>query len=72
MTEMLLVDVSNWTPNVTYDEGLKLCEKLGLIETLTHGEHDYGRLTQTGINVLRVLMVMAGHAADPKNTLKGS
>ena len=72
MTEGRLVDLAAWTPDISYDDGLALCERLKLIELLQHGDHGYGRLTQTGVNVLHTLLQMAGHASYPENILKGS
>ena len=72
MTDARVVDLSNWQPDVSYDEGLQICKGLGLIELVQHGEHDYGRLTQTGINVFMTLMQMAGNASFPENMLKTS
>jgi len=72
MKEASIVDMSNWQPDCTYDEGLVLCEKLGLTEMMWHGDNDYGRLTQTGVNVLYTLMQMAAFAANPNNVLKES
>ena len=68
---MTMIDISSWTPDISYDEALDLCEQLGLIERLKHGGEDYGRPTQKGINVLITMMRLAGYAADPTNVLKG-
>lgn len=68
----VVVDLSGWTADITYNEGLVLCEQLKLIEQLRHGDVDYGRLTQTGINVLATLMQLGVHASYPENRLKGS
>jgi hypothetical protein len=65
-----IVSLENYQPDVTYTEALKLCEELGLLETVMHGEHEYGRLTQRGINVATCLMKFLTHTADPNNILK--
>lgn len=65
-----VVDLSDFRPTISYDDALKLCQELGLIEVIQHGEHDYGRLTQKGINVFNALMLMMSHTASPENILK--
>jgi hypothetical protein len=67
-----IVDMSNWQSDISYREGLDLCEQLGLIERLRHGGEEYGRPTQQGINVLVTMMQLAGFASHPENILKSS
>ena len=69
---LVAIDLSEWTADRSYVECLKLCEKLKLIKSVKHGEHEYGRLTQTGINVFRCLLRMATNAANPENILRQS
>jgi hypothetical protein len=56
--------------DISYDDCLLLCHELGLIEMIKHGEHDYGRITQKGHNVLNALLRMAMNSADPANVLR--
>ena len=64
------IDLSDFKADIPYDDALKLCQELGLIEIVWHGKHDYGRLTQKGINVMNAMMVMISHTASPENILK--
>ena len=66
----VIVDLSDFRPDISYDDALKLCKELGLIEIVQHGEHDYGRLTQKGINVFNAMMMMVSYTAFPENILK--
>lgn len=72
----MMIDLSAWKVSQTFDKRMKLCLQLGLIETLQHGQYDYVRLTQKGVNVFQTLMHLAKCAAlaeiDPENKLKGS
>jgi hypothetical protein len=68
--EMRAVDMSGWAADISYDECLALCAELGLVETLQHGEHEYARVTQNGINVMNALMRLAIYASDPNNKLR--
>ena len=47
------------SPTMPPEECIALCEEMGLIERMTHGEHDYVRFTKTGYNVLAGLMEIA-------------
>jgi len=67
-----VIDLTEWTPDLGYEDCLKLCEELGLIETIQHGDYKYGRPTQKGINVLTTMMRLAQFASDPENILKKS
>jgi len=72
MGEPRAVDLSDWKPDKSYDECLRICEQLKLIETVQHGEHEYGRITQTGVNVMHTLMQLASYSVYPENALKRS
>ena len=67
-----VIDLSEWTPDMDYEDCLKLCEELGLLETVQHGPHQYGRLTQKGINIFTAMMHLANYASYPENHLKKS
>jgi hypothetical protein len=58
-------------PNKSYEDCIDECERLGLIERMSHGENDYIRYTQLGHNVLSALMTIAGDI-DIDDTLKAS
>jgi hypothetical protein len=62
----------NLSPDIKYDEALKLCESLGLIETVKHGDHQYGRLTQKGVNTFVTLLRMMHLRSFPELALKES
>jgi len=47
------------SPTLSEEACVDLCETLGLIERMTHGEYDYIRFTETGYNVLAGLMTLA-------------
>jgi hypothetical protein len=47
-------------PNKSYDDCIEECVRLGLIETMQHGDNDYIRYTQLGHNVLSALVTIAG------------
>jgi hypothetical protein len=68
----IVLDISDLLPDKSYDECLQICKDLGLIEIVRHGLHDYGRFTQTGINVWWVLLRLLDNRSDPKNLLKQS
>jgi hypothetical protein len=70
MTVLARVDMSGCQPDAPYPERLKQCEEMGLIETVMHGEHEYGRMTQRGINVFRTLNTLMNHRLNPENELK--
>jgi hypothetical protein len=72
MTDKIILDLDGLTPDRSYNACLKQCEKLGLIEKIKHGDHEYGRATQLGVNALCVLLQMASNAQEPKNRLKES
>ena len=67
---MRTIDVGMWKVTITFEDGMKLCEQLKLVETMQHGDADYSRFTQKGINVLATLtelmrqMAEAGDAGD--------
>jgi hypothetical protein len=64
------IDLTDYLPDKSYDECLQLTKDLGLIEVVQHGPHDYGRLTQNGINVFNVLLRLLEYRTDPNNRLK--
>ena len=66
MTEETIV----WSPDKSYDECLEICRELGLIEIVQHGEHTYGRINQSGVNVFFALMQMMQNSSNPENKLK--
>jgi hypothetical protein len=43
---------------------MKLCEQLKLVETMQHGDADYSRFTQKGVNVLATLTELMGQMAE--------
>jgi hypothetical protein len=43
-------------PTLSYDECIELCEKLGLVETMQHGDKHYIRYTEDGVNALAGLI----------------
>ena len=59
------------SPSKSYDDCIDECERLGLIERMSHGDADYIRYTQLGHNVLSALMTIAGDL-DIDDTLKAS
>ena len=48
-------------PTISYEDCIALCEKLGLVETMSHGDNDYIRYTENGVNVLAGLVGMQAH-----------
>jgi len=60
------------TPDMDYDDCLRLCEELGLVEIVNHGGHDYGRITQKGRNCVSALIKLASHGFEPENVLKAT
>lgn len=67
----VMIDVPDWWDDRSkYDDCLKICKQLDLIEIVWHGEHDYGRITDKGCEVLMALLTMLGARADPKNKLE--
>ncbi len=58
-------DLSNWQPDIIIEEeGIQLCEQLGLIETIQQGHDTYVRPTQKGINVLHSMLMVAVRCSD--------
>ena len=45
-------------PTLSYDECIELCERLGLVETMQHGDKYYIRYTEDGVNALAGLLGM--------------
>jgi hypothetical protein len=70
--EAHVLDVSAWKPDKSYEDSILLCHELGLVEMLVHGDVQYGRITQNGVNVFCVLLTMAGNSTDDTNKLKAS
>jgi hypothetical protein len=58
-------------PTKSYDDCLDLCVKLGLIEIMRHGNSEYIRYTEDGINVLAALVGMQANM-DMDDVLKSS
>jgi len=58
-------------PNKSYEDCIKDCVRLGLIEMMQHGDDEYIRYTQLGHNVLSALMTIAGDI-DIDDPLKAS
>jgi hypothetical protein len=48
------------SPSKSYDDCIDECERLGLIERMSHGDNDYIRFTQLGHNVLAAMAAIAG------------
>jgi hypothetical protein len=72
---MKTIDAGTWNVTVDFDGGMKLCEKLGLVEFMDHGDATYTRFTQKGINVLATLTEMMhqhAEAAAEGEILRGS
>jgi len=70
-----MIDAGTWNVTVTFEDGMALCEKLKLVETMHHGDADYSRFTQKGINVLATLtelMGQMGEASEAGDVLKVS
>jgi len=42
----------------SYDDCVDLCEKLGLIERMAHGDKEYIRYTEDGMHVLATLLTL--------------
>jgi len=59
------------SPSKSYDDCIDECERLGLIERMSHGDADYIRFTQLGHNVLCAMVSIAGDI-DIDDTLKAS
>jgi hypothetical protein len=70
MSNQVILDLDGLFATQSYDDCLKLCEELGLIEMAKHGDHAYGRVTQKGVNVLCTLLQMANNAQEPSNRLE--
>jgi hypothetical protein len=72
---MIIVDSETLQPITDFDEGLKLCESLGLIEIMQHGGDEYTRFTRKGMDVHNTLMeLIYQHAETPEpgDVLRGS
>jgi hypothetical protein len=72
---MKVVNAGTWKVTVGFDDGLKLCEKLKLVEFMQHGDATYTRFTQKGINVLATLtelMHQHAEAVEDGEVLRGS
>jgi len=71
---MKIRDAGTWTTTVTPEEGRDMCVKLRLLEMLQHGDDEYIRFTQKGINVLATLTYLLQLQADaePDDILRGS
>ena len=52
-------------PSMSRDECRDMCEELGLVDTLQHGDTDYIRITQKGIDALCVLLDLLAEMSDP-------
>jgi len=72
---MKVIDASTWSITITFEDGMKLCEELKLVELMQHGDHDYTRFTQKGMNVLATLMELMqqmAEATEAGEVLRGS
>jgi len=75
MTDVKVIDAGTLAVSMSFEDGMKLCEKLQLLETMQHGEGDYARFTQKGINVVATLVQLLqqqAEAAAAGEVLKGS
>jgi len=61
---MRTIDAGAWNVTITFEDGMKLCEQLKLVETMQHGDADYSRFTQKGDNVLATLTELMGQMAE--------
>ena len=61
---MRTIDAGAWNVTITFEDGMALCEQLKLVETMQHGDADYSRFTQKGINVLATLTELMGQMAE--------
>lgn len=55
----MIIDVSNWQPNLSFDDCLAMCVSLGLIELLIQDGEECARLTQRGVNAMLTMTVIA-------------
>lgn len=72
---MRMIDAGTWKVTITFEDGMALCEKLKLVEMMQHGDVDYSRFTQKGINILATLtelMKQMGEASEAGDVLKVS
>jgi hypothetical protein len=71
---MKIIDAGTLATTVTFQDGVKLCKQLKLIEFMRHGPHEYVRLTQKGINVAATLTEMLAQQAEatPDDILRGA
>lgn len=72
MIDVVELDIGGFATDKTYNECIDLCVQLKLIEVMRHGNEDYARFTQTGINVLGGLIAFAGGTVNPEDKLKVS
>jgi hypothetical protein len=69
---MEVIDLGALQPDLSYEEGIRLCVKLKLVETMQHGDQEYIRMTQKGTNVISALMTLMSDCCDPENILRPS
>ncbi len=56
----IVVNESKFYVDVEHSEGLEQCKEMGLLETVMHGEREYFRLSQHGINIFATLLRAIG------------
>ena len=75
MPDVKIIDGGTLAVSMSFEDGMKLCEQLKLIELLQHGDGDYSRFTQKGINVAATLLQLLqqqAEAAAAGEVLRGS
>ena len=70
---MTAIDLNYLQPSVSRDECLAICVNFGLVDMMQHGDREYIRMTQQGVNVLCIMLELMADMSDPDTpSLKAS